>query len=131
MTEGLWHVQRRNLAWTAGDAAAAWNENLILERYFAPVLDTPSYVSRALHRWPAAQRADAEARAAASAGPGYQSDAHPSAIYDWPKAAYWILTGIAALALGLPFLRHAFRRRPVSAGAGESRVASTPQRPRR
>ena len=38
-------------------ATAAWFENRILEKYFAPVLDTPSYVSRTGHRWPPAQRA--------------------------------------------------------------------------
>ena len=35
----------------------AWTENLILEKYYAPVLDTPSYVSRTGHRWSPEQRA--------------------------------------------------------------------------
>ena len=62
MSEGLLHVQERNRQWDAGNPTAAWFENRILEKYFAPVLDTPSYVSRTGHRWPAAQRADARAR---------------------------------------------------------------------
>ena len=62
MSEGLLHVHERNRRWEAGDMAAAWSENLILEKYYAPVLDTPSYISRTGHRWPAEQRADAEQR---------------------------------------------------------------------
>ena len=54
MSEGLLHVQERNRRWEAGDIRAAWSENLILEKYYAPVLDTPSYISRTGHRWPAA-----------------------------------------------------------------------------
>ncbi len=68
MSEGVVHVQERNRLWSAGDAAGAWHENLILERFYAPVLDTPSYVSRTGHRWPPEQRADAEARARRSVG---------------------------------------------------------------
>ncbi len=43
----------------------AWHENLILERFFAPVLDRPTYVSLNGNRWPPEQRADAAARGAA------------------------------------------------------------------
>ena len=57
LTEGLWHVQRRNQAWDSADAAAAWRENRILEKFYAPVLDTPTYAGPTGHRWPAAQRA--------------------------------------------------------------------------
>ena len=105
MTEGLWHVQRRNRAWEAGDVGAAWSENLILERYFAPVLDTPSYVSKTGHRWPPEHRADAERRvlAAGPLGP-YQSDAHASAIFLWPKRGYWLVVSAVALLLALPLM---------------------------
>ncbi len=51
MSEGVTHVQERNEQLAAGDVGAAWKENRILEKYYAPVLDTPSYVSRAGHRW--------------------------------------------------------------------------------
>src|SRR3954463_988559 len=63
MTEGVTHVQRRNELLAAGDLKGAWTENLILERYYAPVLDTPSYWSRTGHRWSAEQRASVHARA--------------------------------------------------------------------
>lgn len=63
LTEALWHVQQRDLAWEAGDVLTAWRENRILEKYFAPVLETTTYADPAGHEWPAAQRADAAARA--------------------------------------------------------------------
>ena len=98
LDEGLWHVRHRNLA----DLAAAWRENLILERHFAPVLDTPTYASPQGNRWPAAQRADMETRAAAIAV-NYTSAAEPYPILTWPKTTFWITTLImAALFAGLP-----------------------------
>jgi hypothetical protein len=103
MTEGLWHVQHRNKAWEAGAITTAWHENRILERYFAPVLDSSSYVSRTGHRWGAEHRAEAERRfAAAPQTSGYESDAHPAQIRLWPKRAYWTVVGAAALILALP-----------------------------
>jgi hypothetical protein len=60
LTEALWHVQQRDMAWESGDLVTAWRENLILEKYFAPVLDTMTGAGGV--RWPAAQRADAAAR---------------------------------------------------------------------
>lgn len=56
------HVRARNNAWDAGDVRTAWHENLILERYYAPVLDTPSHVSATGHRWAPEHRLDAERR---------------------------------------------------------------------
>lgn len=102
MSEGLWHVQRRNRAWSAGDAATAVEENRILERFFAPVLDAPSYVSRTGHRWPPEHRVDAEARAQQSTSPGapgrpYESDAHTYPIFTWPPAALWGVTALLVL----------------------------------
>lgn len=81
LDEGFWHVRRRNQAWAAGDYATAWGENRILERYFAPVLDTTTYAGPP-SRWPAEQRADAEQRVDTSAP--YQSDAEPFPILLWP-----------------------------------------------
>ena len=87
LSEGMFHVQWRNRMWSQGNVPAAWRENRILERYYAPVLDTPSYLSASGHRWPAEQRADAEARAAAAAGslqasePPYVSGAYPLPMY--------------------------------------------------
>jgi hypothetical protein len=62
LTEALWHVARRDLAWEAGDVLTAWRENRMLETYFTPVLETTTYADPAGHKWPAAQRADAAAR---------------------------------------------------------------------
>jgi hypothetical protein len=62
-TEGIWHVQARNAAWEAGDIAAAWGENRILEKYYASVL-------AAGHAWPRSQRTDAERQLAGSSRAG-------------------------------------------------------------
>ena len=100
MTEGLQHVQAHNVAWDRGDALTAWRENAILERYFAAVLDTPSYVARTGHRWNAAQRADAERRAAGRDAEAFDSRAFPYPIFLWPPIAMWaIALALAALLL--------------------------------
>jgi VanZ like family len=97
MSEGLLHAQERNRRWEAGDVQAAWSENLILEKYFAPVLDTPSYISRTGHRWPPGQRADAAhrlANAAALQG-SYESRADAAEgrhfIRTWSPVVFWML----------------------------------------
>lgn len=98
MTEGLAHVQRRNQMWESGNVLASRHENLILERYYAPVLDSPSYVSPTGHRWTPAQRADAESR-----GHGfmiYVSDALTYPVFIWPNWAFWLaIAAIAAFTL--------------------------------
>jgi VanZ family protein len=102
-SEGVSHVRRRNEAWAAGSVFAAAHENLILERYYAPVLDTPSYVAPQGLRWPASQRADAEARM----GPGlmlYVSDGLDSPIWLWPPWTLWAVTAVV-VALVLRGLR--------------------------
>ena len=99
MTEGLQHVQARNTAWTAGQAFTAWRENLILERYYPSVLDTPSYVSRSGHRWVAAQRADAEARVAGTASRPFESAAYPYPVFPWSPFRLWLVALAAAVAL--------------------------------
>jgi hypothetical protein len=99
-SEGIAHVRRRNERWGEGNLLAARHENLILERYYAPVLDAPSYVSPVGTRWPAAQRAQAEATPAA--GPGfmiYDSDALPYPVFTWPAWAFWLV--VAAVAAGV------------------------------
>ena len=101
MTEGLQHVQARNLSWAAGDAVGAWRENEILERHFAVVLDTPSYVAREGHRWPPEQRRDAESRAHAEPPRPFTSRAYPYPIYTWSPFMLW-LAALAAAALLWP-----------------------------
>ena len=89
-TEGIQHVRERNRAWDAGDIDAAWRENAILERYYAPVLDTG-------HRWPPEQRRDAEGRASAShRSTPYLSAAYPYPIYTWRPLLWWIAAIAAA-----------------------------------
>lgn len=92
LSEGLWHVQERNRAWGAGDPFTAWRENLILERFFAPVLDTSTFASRVPPRWPAPQRDDTAARVAADPGI-YVSRSAPYPIYAWSPLAFW--SGVA------------------------------------
>jgi VanZ family protein len=113
MTEGVTHVQERNVRLAANDPAGAWRENQILEKYFAPVLDTPSYVSRTGHRWSPEQRADVLSRAAGSSG-SYVSAANPYPIYAWPRTWFWA----AALALAAGVWWVCTRR--VNGGAGGS-----------
>jgi hypothetical protein len=82
LSEGLWHVQRRNTAWEASDFSMAWRENLILETFYAPVLDTPSYAG-AGHRWPPEQRAEVESRPDLDRAPTV-SDAYRYPLLIWP-----------------------------------------------
>ena len=98
MTEGVTHVQRRNELLGADQAKGAWMENLIVEKYYAPVLDTPSYVSRTGHRWSAEQRASVDVRAAGS-DPSYVSTANPYPIFAWSRSVFWVASGIAAAAV--------------------------------
>jgi hypothetical protein len=102
LDEGLWHVRRRNLT----EPAEAWRENLILEKYFGPVLDTPTYASTQGNRWTAAQRADLESRVAASPMQ-FASSAEPYPILTWPKTTYW--TVVAAITILLTALALADR----------------------
>ena len=99
LDEGLWHVRRRNLA----EVGEAWRENLILERFFAPVLDTGTYASPNGNRWSAEQRANASAHAGSM--PDFVSAAEPYPILDWPAARFWTAAWtIAAVVFTLPFL---------------------------
>ena len=108
LSEGRWHVQRRNEAWSAGDPWPAWNENLILERFYAPVLDLGS-------RWPPEQRADAAAQVAGRSDT-YVSDAQPYAIVTLPRLQFWLMIAGIVLVIGL-----ASRTRP-GAPAGAARI---------
>jgi hypothetical protein len=77
--EGLWHVQERNEMLTIGNPVAAWRENLILETFFTPFVDSPALAPR--YSWSPAQRADVEAQALPSAGRPYVSAANPLPIF--------------------------------------------------
>jgi hypothetical protein len=102
LAEGVWHVQRRN---EVADPQRVWHENLILEKYFAPVLDFPTYSTSAGAKWPAEQRANAEAQAGAVAG-AYRSTANPYPIYTWSPVLFWMsviaMVAVMAVLLVLP-----------------------------
>jgi hypothetical protein len=95
MDEALWHVRRRNMV----GGKEAWTENRILEEFYAPVLDTPSYVSATGHRWSPEQRAAAEAAAAGDPSV-IVSQAQPYPIYVFPRWWLWSAAGILVSALG-------------------------------
>jgi hypothetical protein len=82
LTEGLWHVQRRNQALSGGDLTEAWRENLILERFYAPILDVPTYANPLGHAWSTEQRREVEAEAGDRAP--VTSDAYPYPLYVLP-----------------------------------------------
>jgi VanZ family protein len=82
LSEGLWHVQRRNMAITAGDHWTAWNENLILEKYYSPVLDRGS-------RLPPDQRIGIEQHPSHASARGFVSNAQPYPIYVPRREMYW------------------------------------------
>jgi hypothetical protein len=88
-SEGLVHVRTRNRCWTESKLACAARENAILERYFAPVIDTPSFVSASGHRWPLEQRLDAKQRAGSDSAESPAVREGPP-IYVWPKTVFWI-----------------------------------------
>ena len=93
LAEGVWHVQRRN---EVADPQRVWHENLILEKYFAPVLDFPTYSTGAGAKWSPEQRANAAAQAGTAASV-YRSTANPYPIYTWSPALFWIcVTAIVA-----------------------------------
>jgi hypothetical protein len=98
MTEGVTHVQRRNELLAANDVKGAWMENLMLEKYYAPVLDTPSYISRTGHRWSAEQRASISSRAAGT-DPSYVSTANPYPIVAWSRGLFWFASIATAAAV--------------------------------
>lgn len=83
LTEALWHVQQRNQALSAGNAAGAWRENRILEQFFSPLLAVPTYADPRGHAWSAEQRREVEARLIAPAP--VMSDAYPYPLYVWPS----------------------------------------------
>jgi hypothetical protein len=95
LDEGLWHVRRRNLT----DGNEAWGENLILERFFAPVLDIPTYASPEGNRWSPEQRANMAGQVDPAAM--FASTAEPYPIVAWSQAVFWpVVLTVAAMLLG-------------------------------
>src|SRR6185369_17212413 len=102
MSEALLHVQARNEAWDANDMVASWRENRILEKYYDPVLDAPSYVSKTGHRWPAEQRTAAAQRLAASADrtPARPNRPYPYVLFKW-RPIWFVDAAAGAVLLAL------------------------------
>jgi VanZ family protein len=88
LSEGEWHVQRRNTAVGRGDAGTAWNENAILETHYGPVLDETT-------RWPDDQREAVRRQAAGTTG-AYVSTAEPYPIFVISRGWFWSATAVAA-----------------------------------
>ena len=109
LSEGVFHVRRRNEAFGEGDLRSAWQENLILEKFYAPVvmLASPAY------RWPPEQRASVEAAIGstpAGADVAYVSDAMPFPIYAWDRRVFSTLVIVLILTISImavPRRRHA------------------------
>lgn len=101
LTEGVTHVRRRNTCWSEEKFRCAWHENLILEEYFAPVLDTPTYISATGLRWAPEQRADAERRLGGDDA-AYLSEADEVPIFTWPKPSFWLVLSIPMVLLLWP-----------------------------
>lgn len=98
LDEGLWHIRQRNRA----EVFEAFHENLILERFFAPVLDIPTYATSNPNRWPIEQRRNIEASIQNPAAP-FVSAAEPYPIVAWPRRTFWsAVIVIASLLGGLP-----------------------------
>ena len=101
LTEAGAHAGARNDAWEAGDLAAAWRENLILERWYTPFLDLPSFATGEVHRWPPEQRRHAAEAAGARGGlvpPGrIGSPVYEDRIVTPPRTLFW---GLVVLVSG-------------------------------
>jgi len=119
LSEGIQHVQERNRKWTMGEFGAAWRENLILEKYYRPVLDvTYPLRSGPTHRWPDAQRADAERRAGTAPAGGYVSDADHGFMRTWPPSIVWSSAlGIALICVAAGYAYDRQTARPALAGS--------------
>ena len=91
LSEGQWHVQWRNMAVGTRDWFTAWNENLILERFYAPVLSRSGM-------WSQEERAMIE-RDAGQRRQAYVSDAAPYPIYVIDRTVFWAMTACAGIAI--------------------------------
>ncbi len=99
LTEGGWHAQARNTAYSARDFVTAWQENRILEKYYDPFLDLHSFSSGDRHRWAPEQRHEVEA-GASGASNTYVSAAMLDRIRVRPsKPVFGAVTILLALAL--------------------------------
>jgi hypothetical protein len=92
LTEGEWHVARRDTAIGTGDWDAAWGENVILERFYAPVLDRSGRLS-------IEQKAGIERHLGGRAQGPYVSDAVPYPIYVVRRSLFWLVAVLVSGAM--------------------------------
>jgi hypothetical protein len=89
LSEGEWHIQRRNIAVGTRDWRTVLGEDAILERFYAPVLEIRG-------RWSPEQRSEFEQNARGLERASYRSDAEPYPIYVINRPVFWAITLLAA-----------------------------------
>lgn len=89
LSEGEWHVQRRDIAIGMRDWWTTMREDAILEHFYAPVLEIRG-------RWSAEQRLEFERNARGREQPSYVSDAAPYPIYVIRRPLFWTITLLLA-----------------------------------
>ena len=89
LSEGEWHIQRRNIAVGTRDWQTVLGEDAILERFYAPVLEIRG-------RWSAEQRSEFERNAGGFEPASYRSDAAPYPIYVINRPLFWSITLLVA-----------------------------------
>ena len=92
LSEGEWHVARRNSAIGTSDWSAALGEDAILERFYSPVLDRVGRLSPE-------QRTEMEKKFRGTAGGSYVSDAVPYPIYTVRRSRFWLVTLLITAAI--------------------------------
>jgi VanZ family protein len=92
LTEGEWHVARRNTAIGTGEWDAALGENVILERFYAPVLDRMGRLS-------IEQKAGIERHLGERGRGPYISDAVPYPIYVVRRSMFWLVAVLVSGAM--------------------------------
>lgn len=132
--EGTSHVAHRNESLEHGRVGAAWMEQRILERYYAPVLEQRGLGSGEPLDYAPEQRRDLRRRAEAGGLPSaYRSPVLADRIVVSPsKAEWWLAIGAVVTlfgALTLRWLRASDRHR--GGGPGEGRPPSATQTPGR
>lgn len=99
-TEGTWRVAHRNAHFHAGRLLAAWREQLVLERYYAPVLARRGLASGAPLDLATHDRARLARAGMRRPDARYESPVLADRIALWPsKRQLWV--GAGALAAGL------------------------------
>lgn len=98
-TEGVLRIRRRNACW-ATSSRSAWRENVILEKFYGPVLDTAAWDTPQASRWPPEQRSDLAKRLSKATPGGCDPEVPEPWLFLWPRAWLWIGAGIVA-AIGL------------------------------